>query len=1198
MRRECITIGGDSVHALPRHGLPMTAPKPMTGSGLVLLVALVTACGAPCQPIPEEPVPTEDWEGLANLALRPEAKAAASSVYADGGMSIHQIAHLNDGLYNNPHSWISKGEPSWAEIDLGGEYLVSKVAFGSEHTAHYEDRAATRFSVLVATEYEPDSSADTWHPAFEYDGEPVRLTTCFEFLPLPAHWVRIAIQAGVQGQVRIDELEVYGDPSPVAPARFRARYPDLWTRDVPTPPRGLSPQKRLLRRLFLQEEADQLRRALSRAAPDATLPLPVVPEGPKLDGSLDDPVWRTASTVRRWAARSADWASGPAVSGEMLVCSSPKGLCVALRGAGELAARLATVAAPDGEQTAAVVCRQTGFYLDVVSPGGTVERRQIEGALSADRTTAEVLVPATALPADGPLELRFAVGRHSLPEQGPPVVLHPSGLCVRAAGAPEAVEVGVVPGSPPLKTTVYQQTEGGVRQLADVPLSPGKPLPIRAEPAVAGPFERADLRVAVEGEQPYSFSAQRYAPLAGLLRECREMLRRIDRKGGEVERDQLRSLEDQASEGTRPEREVLFEVRVLRQELAFRRPEIDFGGIVFAKHHPYRPSHIYTEYSDAPYRPGGGIYLLSPLSPTVEPVLLFDGSNGICRDPDVSHDGNRIVFSYREGAEGYYHIYEMRADGSDCRQLTDGRFHDMNPCYLPDGRIAFTSTRARSRVLCFSTPAATLFVTDADGGSIEPLSANNVNDFTPDVMLDGRILYTRWEYLDKGADYIQSLWAMHPDGSNAAQVFGNNLPRPYALFHARQIPGSHRIVCTLGSHWGDHVGPIAVVDPRRGFDNYDAIRNLTPEYPTKIGGAPYQGYRDPYPLSDELFLVSYGPENQFALYLMDATGHKELIHADPEISCFDPIPLRPRRRPPVVASAVEPAEEMATLLLLNVYEGLGDAVPRGAVKYLRIVEEEKHELPRLPNGTLKEHFPNFRAHYASPWEDGRPAPAIAAKRVHGTVPVEPDGSAYFSVPADKPIYFQALDGDFTEVQRMRSYIHPRPGETLTCIGCHEPRERAPAPRPTVLALRRAPSDIQLPAWGGGVFSYKRLVQPVLDRHCVRCHSGSEPKAGLDFSSREEEPGVPISYRTLTRPRTDPPREPLVHFIDNWWGNEASVPPTKPLTFGTVRSDLMKQIDRRRQDGRITPEERLLITTWIDLNCPLWDNYDPELHVMR
>jgi len=527
------------------------------------------------------------------------------------------------------------------------------------------------------------------------------------------------------------------------------------------------------------------------------------------------------------------------------------------------------------------------------------------------------------------------------------------------------------------------------------------------------------------------------------------------------------------------------------------------------------------------------------------------------------------------------------------------------------------------------------------------------------MLPDGRVLYTRWEYMDKSAIFVQSLWSTSPDGTRAQQIFGNSLIHPVSLLQARRIPGSKKIACVLGAHNGDSVGPLAVVDPTVGMNSPDAILNLTPDCNY------HSGCFAPYPLDEKWCLVSYGPQEPFGIYAFQTdappdsivprkkevalqspqhpndlgeywasfTGARHLIYRDDTYSCVEAMPIAPRPVPEQAASPLEcdrptgsdrPTEDgrdalgEGTLVLVDVYRGLEGAVPRGTVRRLRIVEEMGHrdeQGRRDYEGAFNQdefqrrYGTGFMSLYAAPWESGKPAPSLQAKYVFGTVPVEPDGSAHFRVPAERPVYFQALDADYNEIQRMRSYVHLKPGETQSCIGCHEHRFTSPpAGTPKLpMALRRGPSPIEAPPFGAGPFSYVKRVQPVLDRRCASCHATEEPAGGVDLSCRTDGRGVPISFASLVRPRTDPDRPPLVDFFDNWWGVSTTVPVAEPLSFGTSASRLVEMIDTQhagvdlsdadRARIRLTPLERRVLTTWIDLNCPLWDDYDPKRHVV-
>ena len=770
-----------------------------------------------------------------------------------------------------------------------------------------------------------------------------------------------------------------------------------------------------------------------------------------------------------------------------------------------------------------------------------------------------------------------------------------------------------------------------------------------------GPNGRDTVEVYRNPESPTDEAASTVdAKLEGTFRFDRIALARFVGGTPVHQVDEIRvgsEFADVIPPGAEEKQSVLLAKRQQRlREASHALAESGLGGekLLFIKRQMFRPTHVYTEVSDGPFLPGGGIFVLSPVRPDGQPTMIFDAKGGICRDPEISFDAKRVLFSYRPSEDGYYHVHEMNVDGTNLRQITSGPFHDLDPFYLPDGRIGITSTRCKSRALCFWVRAATLFVMDADGGNPRPLTSNNVNEFTPDMLPDGRVLYTRWEYLDKSAIFVQSLWSILPDGTGARQIYGNNLIHPVSMLQARSIPGSRKIACILTAHNGNSYGPLAVVDPTLGVNNPAGILNLVPEVNYD------RGCFAPYPLDDRWCLVSYGPDEPYGIYLFavdpptesivpaskehrldepqfptdlgrywaSATTRRQIIYRDPTYSCVEAMPVVPRQRPSPVASSLashadpKPAGQ-GTLLLADVYRGLGGAVPRGSVKYLRVVEEMGHRNDlgqrdyqgAFDHGRFLDHHPkDFMSLYASPWEDGKPAPSLQAKHVWGTVPVEPDGSAHFLVPAERPVYFQALDEDYNELQRMRSYIHLKPGQRLSCIGCHERRRTTPPSRPRALpaALTREPSTIEPPPWGAGPFSYQALVQPILDKRCINCHGSNDPSGGVDLSAVQDSRGVPVSFSTLVRPRQNPDRPPLVDFFDSWWGVSRTVPVAKPMSFGTVASRLIEVIDTRHADlpisetdrpgiDALAPEERRVITTWIDLNCPLWDSYSPELH---
>ncbi len=556
-------------------------------------------------------------------------------------------------------------------------------------------------------------------------------------------------------------------------------------------------------------------------------------------------------------------------------------------------------------------------------------------------------------------------------------------------------------------------------------------------------------------------------------------------------------------------------------EAAMRR-QLD-APLLFVKRHSYSGIHIYDTYYKWPPG-GGGIYVIENPSapraawrirPIIDPTTPETLGEGVYTHPELSWDATRLLFCFKGEPDGSTSIYEIGVDGTNLRRLTDptptctdyhGSMHgqhDVAPAYLPDGRIVFLSTRPSGLVPCNNTGVAILHVMNADGSDIHPISVNNVNEFDPCLMPDGRILFGRWEYIDKNALTIQSLWTVNPDGTQETAYYANNMVFPEAILDARPVPGSAWVVGTFAKHNSTPRGSIALVDVRRGKNSEEAIVNLEhPDQPTYDLGDSCE----PWPLSEDLFLLSGRPagRERNVIEMLDRAGHRFVLHDDPTICLHSPMLVKPRPRPPVLADTTDRTARTGRFYVQDLYDGL-PGVPRGTVKWLRVLEETS----RTSAGTDGPNPYNQTFLLSS-------ALAFSVKNFLGVAPVEEDGSAYFEVPAGRAIYLQALDEDGRLVQSMRTFVQAAPGTTRSCIGCHEQKQTAARNVAEVPAvLRRTPRTLEPESWGGGFLDYPSMVQPVLDRHCVRCHGGAEGIAGgLDLSGGWTE-HFNISYETLT-----------------------------------------------------------------------------------
>ena len=670
------------------------------------------------------------------------------------------------------------------------------------------------------------------------------------------------------------------------------------------------------------------------------------------------------------------------------------------------------------------------------------------------------------------------------------------------------------------------------------------------------------------------------------------------------------------------ERQALFQkVCAVRRRIAFANPLLDFDKLLFLRTYRRRPGHICDQFFGPHVAggPGGGVYVLQdPFGP--KPVLknLLANSTvqsgrlkgtklegGSFLSPDVSYDARTLLFAYTEcqgqrpavqydsrlgiwDIKGAYHIFKVNADGSNLAQLTDGQFNDFDPCWLPNGRIVFISERRGGYGRCHGRPVPTytLHSMNADGSDIVSLSYHETNEWNPSVTHDGLIVYTRWDYVDRGDCIAHHPWITTPDGRDARAIQGNypsaRTARPDAEHDLRAIPGSRRFVATAAPHHGQSFGSLIMVDPDAEDDgSMAALKRITPDnsFPETQRGRLFYGTA--WPLSEDYYLCVYGGLHKDSVYLVDSFGNRELVYCDPVIESLSPMPLRPRLRPPAFPHAtavgrpaaatkpgVEPKKpEMSTVMCMNVYDGLLPWPAGAEIKALRIIQLFPKATPSIDN-------PRIGA-----WSES------LARGVLGTVPVETDGSAHFLVPAGKTIYFQALDKDGLAVQSMQSDVYTHPGERLACAGCHEPRYRAPAPPARMpLALRRAPSAIQPEMDQANPVSFPRLVQPVLDQRCVACHSKQTTAPNLN--------GLAQADRAGRRPTWSPAYSSLAKYA---FGRSGKPPGrgevrTVPGQFGAMASKLYQLLKAGHHDVKLSPQEMRRLTLWLDCNSNFYGAY--------
>jgi hypothetical protein len=623
---------------------------------------------------------------------------------------------------------------------------------------------------------------------------------------------------------------------------------------------------------------------------------------------------------------------------------------------------------------------------------------------------------------------------------------------------------------------------------------------------------------------------------------------------------------------------------------------------------------------------GGGLYVLDEPGKSMKTRSLLEGKlpPGNFATPALSQDGRTAYFAYcrrttvprDHESTGHYHgfpaardvsaelnyygpnracfsIYSLDLTTGQLQQLTDDCEDDFNPCPLADGRVIFMSSRRGGFCRCDNPfepiPTATLHSMNSDGSECRPLSFHETNEWHPALLNDGRVVYCRWDYVDRSAAHFHGLWTSNPDGSNPVALFGNYTKNISACFQPRAIPGSRRIAFIAGAHHANVGGSLVLFDPARaklneesGEDDFDSLEVITPEvgFPEAPDHWPGSFFHSPWPLSEDYYLVAFSFEplpgmgsgvvsdSRTGLYYLDRFGNLELLYRDTDISAMHPIPLAPQRPTHRIPTTLDRTlGDEGEFLLADVNWSLKPLPANRRVTALRVFQV----------------LPKSETHIANQPRIGH-ANAEAARAFLGTVPVEEDGSAYFRAPARVPLYFQAIDEGGRAVQSMRSVTYLQPGERRGCVGCHE-RSGATPPMQAGIAFRRAPSALQPGPAGSRPFSYAQLVQPVLDRHCVKCHDGTEGEDKSEWRlTGEPFERFSHSYASLRG---------FVRWYE--WGGETIRPTvTFPGRIGADASPLLGRLNSTHHPPvTLSDEDRRRLYLWLDANAPFYGTYEAE-----
>ncbi len=663
---------------------------------------------------------------------------------------------------------------------------------------------------------------------------------------------------------------------------------------------------------------------------------------------------------------------------------------------------------------------------------------------------------------------------------------------------------------------------------------------------------------------------------------------------------QLKRLQDKPSDELKDTKQALI---ALKREALLENPLLDFDELLLVQRGVKSPNLGLPRnwQSNSSLRQTGyddQIASLSPVGPDGKLTTIFKPDGGrFVGDVDLHFDADRMLFSM-PGDNKRWQVFEVRVDGSGVKQLT-GEQPDVDSydaCYLPDGKIIFTSTACFVGVPCVygNAHVANLYVMDADGKNIRQLCFDQEHDWCPTVLPGGRVLYSRWEYTDTPHSNTRLLFHMNPDGTEQTAYYGSNSYWPNSVFYARPVPGdATKVVGVIGGHHDNpRMGELILFDPARGRREADGAVQRIPGRGKKVEPIIRDGltinswpkFLHPYPLSEKYFLVSSKPTptSLWGVFLVDVFDNMTLIKELPGYALLEPLPKRKTPTPPIIADKVKLASKTATVYISDIYAGEGlKGIPRGTVKRLRVFTY--HFAYQGMGGLLGV------IGMDGPWD---------IKRVIGTVPVHEDGSAKFEIPANTPISLQPLDEEGKALQLMRSWMTAMPGEAVSCKGCHGSHNAAPVTRQT---MAQTQPTAKIEPWYGPTrgFSFPREVQPVLDKYCVGCHNGQPQADGAEIPDlrgsvkltdwRSITPGnggghagkFSVGYAELQRFVRRPGIESDYHMLE-------------PMEYHADTTQLVQILKKGHHNVKLDAEAWDRLITWIDLNCPYHGTWGEEL----
>ncbi len=722
---------------------------------------------------------------------------------------------------------------------------------------------------------------------------------------------------------------------------------------------------------------------------------------------------------------------------------------------------------------------------------------------------------------------------------------------------------------------------------------------------------------------PPSFVLPDFAPLHRALTDIIETWGEEYPKGNEY-LVALNALEQKAKTiKTKQEADVLQkEFDQLQKTALLANPTLGFNEVLFVRRAPGDNGFPYNYDGNSHLKATGyknEIVRFNIHTETETPVYR-PVKDEFVGDVELDWDANRILFSMPDSNKNFrWRVWELPISPEKpvpylpenavknikmLPLINDDDVDNYDACILPDNRIVFCSTACFTGVPCVdgSRHVCNLYLKE-NNDKIRQLTLEQDHDWCPTVLNNGRIMYLRWEYTDLPHAFSRILFHMNPDGTNQSELYGSGSYWPNAMFYARPIPDhpTKFVAIITGHHEQNRIGELVLFDPSNGRQEVEGVIQRIPGYGKKVSPVTldfpitqsWPKFVHPYPLSEKYFIVSCkrNAQSPWTLCLVDVFDNIVTLKEDPNFSLFEPIPILKRERPPVIPDRIDTNKSTADVFIADIYEGEGlKGVPRGLVKAIRVFSYEF----------------SYQGMGAEPHSVGLDGP-WDPKRVLGTVPVYEDGSAAFTIPAYTPVALQPLDKEGKAIQLMRSWITAMPGESVSCIGCHEKQNSTSPTTARTIAAQSKPSTIK-PFYGPDRgFSFNREIQPILDKYCLECHQPNSDRVKKIFTEK----GLPVADQKLPvvpdfrtgphKPLQDntlsinqkalfsPSYVQLRRFVRTPT-KESIMYVLKPYEYHADNTRLVQLLQEDHYGVQLDTASWDRLITWIDLNAPYYGNW--------